>query len=214
VNGDRIYNGALDNASGVATLLELAARLKTGPALRRSVLFLVPTGEEQGLLGSYYFTRRPTIPAKAMVADINFDIVRVYMPWKAYVGYGADESTLEDDVRAVALARGVDVVPDPQPEADLFVRSDQYSFVKAGVPAVFGNVGFKAGSPEDRLLTEWQRDRYHAPSDDLEQPINGDTVRAYNDFTEALVRRVANGTTTPKWKPTSRFRLPNAQPVQ
>ena len=211
VKGDRIYNGALDNISGVATVLELAARLKAGPPLRRSVLFLLPTGEEQGLLGSYYFTRKPTVPTKAMVADINFDILHVYMPWKSYVGLGAEESSLEDDVRAVARARGVTVVPDPHPEADLFVRSDQYSFVKAGIPAVFGNVGFVPGSAEDRLLTDWQRERYHAPSDDLGQPMDGNTVGAFNDFTEALLRRIADTAAPPTWKPTSRFR-PSVDP--
>jgi len=86
--------------------------------------------------------------------------------------------------------RPVAVVPDPHPEADLFIRSDQYSFVKAGVPSVFGNVGFTAGSAEDRLLTQWQRDRYHAPSDDLEQPINGNTVSAFSDFTEDMALKV------------------------
>jgi len=109
--------------------------------------------------------------------------------------------------------RPVAVVPDPHPEADLFIRSDQYSFVKAGVPSVFGNVGFTAGSAEDRLLTQWQRDRYHAPSDDLEQPINVNTVSAFSDFTEALIRRVANQSEPPRWKPSSRFRPADVQPA-
>ena len=214
VKGDRIYNGALDNASGVATVLELAARLVSGPRLRRSVLFFIPTGEEQGLIGSEYFVHRPTVPLRSMVANLNFDILRTYLPWKAYVGYGAEESDLDDDVRAVAKAAGVAVVPDPHPEANLFTRSDQYNFVKAGIPAVFGNIGFTAGSPEDRLLIEWQRDRYHAPSDDLAQPFDGNTVRAFNDFTEALLRRVGNRTEPPRWKPTSRFRPSNDRPTQ
>ena len=149
VNGDAIFNGALDNAAGVATVLDTAANLKDSKAkVRRSILFLIVTGEEKGLLGSKYFAGNPTVPANRIVADINTDMFLPLFPLKRVTVYGLDESTLGDDVRAVAKDMGIEVQLDPDPARNSFIRSDQYSFILRGIPALAMKDGYIKGTRE------------------------------------------------------------------
>ena len=207
INGDRIYNGAMDDGSGIASLIEIAdiAKLENLHP-RRSILFVAVTGEEKGLLGSQYFTRAPTVPLKNIVADINMDMYLPIFPLKSLAVMGLDESTLGADIRAVAAKAGVAVKPDPEPQRNLFIRSDQYNFIRNGVPALFFKFGYEKGSPEEKLAKDWLRERYHAPSDDLNQPVNKPEAAKYNRIMLDLGMRVADADTRPHWNADSFFK--------
>lgn len=207
VNGDAIFNGAMDNAAGVAALLDIAARLKeTGAKTKRSILFVLVTGEEKGLLGSKYFAAHPTIPAKSIIADINVDEFLPLFPLKILTVYGLNESTLGDDIRAVAQPAGVKIQPDPEPARNVFIRSDQYNFVLHGVPALMPAFGATKGSPEQAALNKWNRERYHAVSDDLNQPVDKPAAGEFDGLMTQLVERVADAASKPVWKASSFFR--------
>ena len=208
VNGDRIYNGAMDNGSGSAALLDIAASLKRSPEkLKRSLLFVFVTGEEKGLLGSKYFTQYPTVDPKSMVADINIDMFLPIIPLKTMVVFGLAESDLGDLASEVAQSRGVQVVPDPEPQRNLFIRSDQYNFIRHGIPALAMNVFPAADSAEQKkIFKDWLTNRYHAPSDDLGQPIDFSAAAQYEEIARGLMVRVANDERRPEWKADSFFR--------
>ncbi len=207
INGDAIYNGAMDDASGVATLLEVARMLKEArPALKRSLLFVVVTGEEKGLLGSKYFTNHPTVNGKDIVADINVDMFLPLHPLRYLEVQGVNESTLGEDIRAAARAAGVEVQSDKEPNRNLFIRSDQYSFIRKGIPALAFKFGYVLGSPEEKLHKEWLKNRYHAPSDDANQPVDLAAAAQFNHIILELARRVADEPQRPEWKPSSFFR--------
>ncbi len=207
INGDRIYNGAMDNGSGSALLLDIANSLhRSHPSLKRSVLFVWVTAEEKGLLGSRYFATHPTVPANSMIADINTDMFLPIFPMKVVTVYGLDESGLGDAVREVAEAQGTKVQPDPEPLRNSFIRSDQYSFIRQGIPAVAMKVGFVPGSPEAVIAKKWLTDRYHAPSDDLDQPVDLAAAGKFEDIVQALAVKVANDPQRPEWKSDSFFR--------
>jgi Zn-dependent M28 family amino/carboxypeptidase len=207
VNGDRIYNGAMDNASGVAVLLDLAAQFSAHPEqLRRSILFVVVTAEEKGLLGSKYFAAHPTVPPKSMIADINLDMFLPIVPLKVLKVPGLAESDLGDRAREAAQLFGVRVQPDPEPLRNVFIRSDQYNFIRHGVPALKLDVGFDPGSPEQKIFKDWLTNRYHAPSDDLAQPVDLASAGLYEDIVHQLLISVANTDARPQWKPDSFFR--------
>jgi len=173
---------------------------------RRSILFVAVTGEEKGLLGSKYFTSAPTVPFKNIVADINMDMYLPLFPLKSLTVMGLDESTLGADIRAVAGKAGVDVRPDPEPQRNLFIRSDQYNFIRNGVPALTFKFGYDKDSPEEKLAKDWLRERYHAPSDDLNQPVNKPAAAEYNRIMLDLGMRIANEDTRPHWKDDSFFK--------
>jgi Zn-dependent M28 family amino/carboxypeptidase len=207
VNGDRIYNGALDNGSGTAALIELASSFKAHPEkLRRSLLFVFVCAEEKGLLGSKYFATHPTVPAKSILADVNIDMFLPIVPLKVLKVQGLAESDLGDRAREAAQAYGVRVQPDPEPLRNSFIRSDQYSFVRHGIPAVKLDTGFDPGTPEQKMFKDWLTTRYHAPSDDLSQPVNLDTAALYEEIIRHLLISVANADASPQWKPESFFR--------
>ena len=207
INGDAIYNGAMDNASGVASILEVADHFKEANVkTKRSVLFVVVTGEEKGLLGSRYFSLNPTVPARSMVADINTDMFLPLYPLKIVTVYGLDESTVGDDARAVAQQMGIRTQPDPEPVRNIFIRSDQYNFVRRGIPAVVLKFGNEKGSPEAAMEKQWLTDRYHAPSDDLAQPVDKQAAAKFNVLLEQLIERIADDDARPAWKPNSFFR--------
>lgn len=206
VDGDRIYNGAMDNASGVAVLLDVAASLKRHPEnLKRSLLFLFVTGEEKGLLGSKYFAAHPTVDPKSIVADINIDMFRPLVPLKMLTVLGLAESDLGDVARQVAEAQGVSVQPDPQPLRNVFIRSDQYSFIRRGIPALALDIA-PTTDEEKQLYKDWLTHRYHAPSDDLDQPVDLASAGKYEDITRQLMIKVANDPRRPQWKADSFFR--------
>jgi len=208
INGDRIYNGAMDNASGSAVLLDVAASLKKSPEkLKRSLLFVFVTGEEKGLLGSKYFTQYPTVDTRSMVADINIDMFLPIMPLKTLVVFGLAESDLGDLARDVAQSRGVQVEPDPEPQRNLFIRSDQYNFIRRGIPALAMGVAPDPNSPEQKqIFKDWLTNRYHAPSDDLAQPIDFPAAAQYEEIIRSLMIKVANDAQRPEWKPDTFFR--------
>lgn len=212
INGRRIYNGAMDDASGVASVLDIAQRLSAGPRPRRSVIFLVVTAEEKGLLGSSYFAARPTVPKSAIVADLNFDMPLPLWPLKTVLAQGDHESTLGADAQAVAAAQGLTLVADPLPDRNSFTRTDQFSFVRRGVPALAFKFGFTKGSPEFDIEHAWRANRYHAPSDDLEQPgVLKDEAVKLDAYVAAIAARVANADARPSWLPTSVFAIPESQ---
>jgi Zn-dependent M28 family amino/carboxypeptidase len=207
INGDRIYNGAMDNASGIATLLEVARTLASGTARpKRSILFAAVTAEEHGLLGSRYLAGEPTVAKSSIVANINMDMFLPLFPMKSVMVLGLDESDLGDRVRAVAGRSGLGVKADPQPGRNRFTRSDQYSFIRQGIPALAMKVGFEPGSPEAAIDAKWTRERYHGPSDDLQQPIDLGAAVTFTRLVGALSAEVANHPARPQWKPTSFFR--------
>jgi Peptidase family M28 len=206
VNGDPIYHGAMDNASGVASLLQVARGIKdSGMKPKRSILFLVVTGEEKGLLGSQYFATHPTVKGP-IVADINIDGTLPLYALKFLQIQGLAESTLGDDLREVAGQHGVESHTEYEPDRVLFIRSDQYSFIKEGVPGLFPMFGYARGSAEEKMTKAWSKDRYHSPADNLSQPVDLVAAAQFNTILEKLTLRVANAEHRPEWKPDSFFR--------
>ena len=205
INGDSVYNGTMDNASGIATLLE-SAKAVVAARPKRSVVFVAVTAEEKGLLGSRYYALNPTVARDGIVADINMDMFLPLFPLKTLMVLGLDESDLGDDVRAVATAMNVAVQADPEPQRNRFIRSDQYSFIREGVPALAMKVGYEEGSPEAKIAADWTRDRYHAPSDDLDQPMDRGAAADFTKLIGELCVRVANRDGRPQWKDTSFFK--------
>jgi hypothetical protein len=174
VQGDKIYNGALDNATGSATMIEIArAFSKMNPRPRRSILFVSVTGEEAGLLGSDYFVHYPTVAKSSIVADVNTDMDLMLWPLQDIVAFGAEHSSLEVVIQKATQRMGLVESPDPLAQMVIFIRSDQYSFVKQGIPAVMPSPGFKSSDPKIapfEILGKWEDTRYHQPQDDMEQP--------------------------------------------
>src|SRR5579884_1109671 len=206
IDGDRIYNGAMDDASGVASLLDIADRVRAAAVkTRRSLLFVAVTGEEKGLLGSKYFAAHPTVPAQDIVADINCDMFLPLFPLRILTVYGLDESTLGYDVRAIASKMRIRIQPDPEPSRNVFIRSDQYSFILHGIPSLMLDFGAEKGSPEADIQKRWLSERYHAPSDDLSQPVDKPAAAEFNTFVMKLMERVADAPARPEWKRESFF---------
>ncbi|HYJ30999.1 MAG TPA: M28 family metallopeptidase [Allosphingosinicella sp.] len=206
-NGDRIYNGALDNAAGVAALLDIAAELeRTGARPRRSILFVFVTAEEKGLLGARYFARRPTVPRESIVADLNYDMALPLYPLTGIIVVGAEESGIGAEAAAVARAIGLPLVPDPFPNRNAFTRSDQYAFIEQGIPAAAFKFGFAAGTAEAETERAWRATHYHSTSDDGSQPVFREDEIRLHDFIAALTLRIANAETRPRWHDTSFFR--------
>jgi len=207
INGDRIYNGAMDDGSGSALVMDIAASLKSHPEkVQRSILFLLVTAEEKGLLGSKYFAAHPTVAPKSIVADVNVDMFLPIVPLKILKMEGIEESDLGTRAAAIAQSMGVKPIVDPEPLRNAFIRSDQYSFIKKGVPAVKVDVGFELGTPEQKIFKDWLTNRYHAPSDDVNQPVDLKSAAAYEEFTRRLLLDTANTPARPRWKPDSFFR--------
>jgi Zn-dependent M28 family amino/carboxypeptidase len=207
VEGDTIYNGAMDDASGVASVIEIARLLKESNAKpKRSVLFMAQTGEEKGLLGSRYFAAKPTVPFSKIVADINLDMFLPLYALKVIEVQGLTESSLGETVKAAAADVGVEVQTDREPEQNRFIRSDQYSFIRAGIPALAFKFGYEFGSPEETIRRTWVRDVYHKPNDDLKQPVDVEAAAKFNRVILGLLQRVANDPARPHWNDTSFFK--------
>jgi Zn-dependent M28 family amino/carboxypeptidase len=223
INGDRIYNGAMDNGSGSALAMDIAASFKAHPEkLQRSVLLVLVTAEEKGLLGSKYFAAHPTVAPKSIIADVNVDMFLPIVPLKVLKVGGLEESDLGTRASAIAQSMGIKPIADPEPLRNLFIRSDQYNFIKKGVPSVKCDVTFELGTPEQKIFKDWLTDRYHAPSDDVNQPVDLQAAASYEEFTRRLLLETANTPARPRWKPDSFFRryaadvaaAQNADPVQ
>jgi len=145
------------------------------------------------------------VPARSIVADINLDMFLPLYPLRYLVVIGLNESTLGDRARALAPADGVEVQDDPMPERNVFIRSDQYSFVKLGVPALMFAFGAAPGSPEEKTREEWFRTRYHAPSDDVNQPVDLAAAAKFDELMLRLLAEVADNEARPEWKRDSFF---------
>ena len=207
VAGDSINNGAMDNASGIATLIEVARLLRQSEQpLKRSVVLLACTAEEKGLLGSRYYAAKPTVEMENVVANLNFDMYLPIVPLRAVMALGAEESDLGELLRAAAGEAGLEVQPDPEPARNRFIRSDQYNLIKRGVPALAFKFGVEPGSANEEAMTAWYRDRYHSPSDDLSQPVNQQGAVEFNRLMAELVTRIANAPERPQWHADSFFR--------
>jgi len=207
INGDSIYNGAMDNASGIAAILEVANTLhESGAKPARSILFLAVTSEENGLLGSRYYAAHPTVPAASIVANVNTDMFLPLFPLKTLMVLGLDESDLGRDIRATATELGLKVQADPEPQRNRFVRSDQYSFIRSGIPALAMKVGYEENTPQAEIARKWTAERYHAPSDDLQQPIDLTAAGTYVQVVSNVAMRIANRPDRPKWNDASFFK--------
>ena len=196
--GDRINNGALDNAIGIASLIEEAKRFTaSGTPPKRTVMFLAVTGEEKGLVGSDYFVNHPTVPLQTIVADVNLDMPVLLYTFEDMIAFGADRSTLGPIVTKAVNAVGVGLSPDPMPEQGFFVRSDHFNFVRKGIPSVFLWPGIKGAgrAPFEDFLAK----RYHRPGDDLTQPILWDQGVRFVATNYAIARGIADGAERPLW---------------
>jgi len=207
IHGKTIYAGAMDDASGVASVLEAARIFSQAPQRpKRSMLFLVFTGEEKGLLGSRYYAGHPTIPEQSLVADLNLDMFLPIFPLKKLHVQGLEQSTLADEAREVGAAHHIEIAGDPEPDRNSFIRTDQYSFVQAGVPALAFKFGWTAGSPEYKAWRAWLAERYHSTDDDLTQPVDFAAAAQFNDYFADLARSVADNPSKPHYLDTSFFK--------
>jgi hypothetical protein len=206
VAGDAIRNGAYDNASGVANLLETARALSRLPARpRRSVLFAAVTAEEKGLLGSDYLAAHPPLP---LVADVNMDMSLSLFPPKDVIAFGSEHSSLGAVVAEAAAAAGLALSPDPMPRLTIFIRSDQYCFVRRGVPAVMLMAGLTSRDPGidgPARFAEWLANIYHSPKDDMSQPIDFASAARIAEVNLRIARRLADAPRRPTWKPGDLF---------
>lgn len=204
---DRINNGAMDNASGVAVLLETARILaKSNP--KRSILFTVVTGEEKGLLGASYFVHNPTVPLSAMVANVNLDMPVLLYDFADIIAFGANHSTMGNIVEKAAGRHGIKLSPDPMPERAIFTRSDHYNFVKKGIPSVFLMTGFTSkteGENGGQVWGEFFAKHYHKPSDSLDLPINYNSAELFADINIEIGLTIANEQQKPHWLADSFF---------
>jgi Zn-dependent M28 family amino/carboxypeptidase len=200
---DKINNGALDNASGVSILLETARLLSSMPEKpKRSILFVVVTAEEKGLLGSSYFANNPTVPAMQMVANVNLDMPVILYPFADVIAFGSTHSSLGTIVETAAKKIDISLSPDPMPEQALFTRSDHYSFVKAGIPSVFLMTGFKSKDPEvdgGKVFGDFLKNHYHQHSDEIKLPIRYDAAASFAEVNMMIGLEIANGKERPTW---------------
>jgi len=208
VDGDAIYNGFYDNAMGSAMVLEIARALASAPERpRRTVVFVLVTGEERGLLGSDFYAHHPSVPG-TMVANVNLDMPLFLHPVADLVAFGAEHTTLGEAARLAAEAHGFRLSPDPEPEESIFVRSDQYSFVRQGIPAIYLDTGFASrdgGDAGRRATAEFREAHYHRPSDEAGLGADWDAVVRFTAANAQLVRAVADADEPPRWLPGSFF---------
>jgi len=203
--GDHLFNGAMDNASGIAVLLQIARDLSKKKAPRRSLIFAAVTAEELGLLGSRAYVADAHARGQRIVANLNTDMFMPLYPMKQVMVFGLEESDLADDVRATAAELGIEVQTDPQPQRNRFIRSDQYSFIRVGIPSLATKIGFVADSPDAQIESKWFAERYHAVSDAPDQPVDLGAIGTYQEFTKRLALRVANRKVAPRWNDSSVF---------
>ena len=204
VDGDAIYNGAFDNAGGCAVMLEIArafSQLSSRP--RRSVMFMAVTGEEQGLLGSDYFANNSPVPIEKVVANINFDEPIPFVPsLRDVIAHGAEHSSLGRTAAQAATESGLEMSPDPFPDQGMFIRTDHYSFVKQGIPALFLEMGYKsseAGVDVLKARMKWMETVYHSPKDDVSQKFDYRTGARFARFAGLVGQKIAMETERPTW---------------
>ncbi|MDX1498449.1 MAG: M20/M25/M40 family metallo-hydrolase [Woeseiaceae bacterium] len=206
---DNIYNGYYDNASGIGTMLEVARALAAAkPGPRRSILFLATTGEEKGLLGAEHFAANPTVPVEKIVANVNMDMVMFLWRAEDVVGFGVQHSTLEPVLAEAAEAAGLALSPDPFPERGYFTRSDQFPFVRKGIPAVFLATGFRTAEPgvdPEALYKDFMDNHYHGASDDASLRFDTHSARSVALVDYLMTMAIANADERPTWRPDDFF---------
>jgi Zn-dependent M28 family amino/carboxypeptidase len=198
VDGDDINNGMYDNAMGTAIMIEAARALAANPP-RRSILFVALTAEEKGLLGSDYFANYPTVPSDSIVANVNMDMPLFLFPVNEMVAFGAEHSSLGAVAEAAATAEGFKLVPDQMPEEILFSRSDQFSFVRQGITAIWLDSSIESSDPNvdgPAVIADHLENHYHKPSDDLTRPIVWENALS---FTRAIGWGIGNADERPTW---------------
>jgi Zn-dependent M28 family amino/carboxypeptidase len=204
VNGDAIYNGAMDNAVGIGLILAAAEELAAKPRTARPILFAALTAEEKGLLGAYHLARTPPSRVQRYAANVNIDMPLFPAPVRSLIAWGAEHTTLGALTETVATRAGYVVTPDPMPEETIFVRSDQYPFVQSGVPSIYLSSGMKPVDPAVDLPGRWTEHlkvRYHKPSDDLSQPMDWPSAGALAGLITDVLRDAANANPAPAWLP-------------
>ena len=202
-NGDRIRNGAMDNATGVATLIEVArAMSRPGNRPRRPILFAAVTAEEIGLLGAEYLADNVPVQGR-VIAVVNLDMPILTYDFQDVIAFGAEHSTMGPIVERAAARMGVRLIPDPLPEQGLFTRSDHYKFVRAGVPSVFLMTGF--GGEGRQRFTSFLEHEYHSPQDDLSQKFNWQAGARFAQLNYLIAREIADGAEAPLWYADSIF---------
>ena len=198
VKGDTICNGAMDNAMGIASMIEVAhgfKHLKAQP--KRSILFLAVTAEEKGLVGADYFAQNPTLPKGNLVGNVNLDMPIVTYDFKDVVAFGAERSSIGPAVARAGATMGIALVPDPQPEQGIFTRSDHYRFVQQGIPSVFLVTG--PGGDGAVVGAAFQKTHYHQPSDDMNLPFKWGAATRFVALNLAIARDLADAAERPRW---------------
>lgn len=203
IDGDGIWNGAYDNASGTAMVLEVARAFTNLPAPpKRSILFLATTAEEKGLLGADYFAINPTVPKDAIVANLNMDGALMVYPMKDLVIYGSEHSSLGEVFERAAARMDIELSPDPIPQETVFIRSDQFPFVRQGIPAAYAFVGLQTTDPDidaEAAFWEWMATRYHTPKDDMSQEMHFESGARYAGVNFLAGYLVAQDPERPAW---------------
>jgi Zn-dependent M28 family amino/carboxypeptidase len=213
---DKIHNGAMDNATGVATMLEVArAMMESGDRPKRSILFAAVTAEEDGLLGAQYLARNPITGAGKVVGVVNLDMPVLLYDFQDVIAFGAEHSTMGPIVERAAGRIGIKLTPDPLPQEGLFTRSDHYRFVQEGIPAVFLMTGFANGGQEK--FTGFLATDYHKPTDDMKLPFDWNAGAKFARINYLIASEIANAPEAPRWYSDSFFGnmlAPNAQKAQ
>jgi Zn-dependent M28 family amino/carboxypeptidase len=195
---DRIYNGAMDNGAGVATLLEVArAAAAATDKPRRSMIFLATTAEEKGLVGADYYAHNPTVPIGQIVGNVDLDMPLLTYEFTDVVAFGANHSNIAKFVEQAVAPMNVKLMPDPMPEQGIFTRSDHYQFVRQGVPAVFLMTGYANGG--EKAWGEFQAEYYHSPKDDMSQKIDWKAGAKFAEANYRITRAMADSKTPPLW---------------
>ena len=207
VNGDGLYNGALDDAAYVALLIQMADDIKAGklPHPKRSLLLCVFTGEEKGLLGSNWYVEHLTVPKEKLAADVNLDQLRPLFPLNILTAEAVKDSTLGQTARDVGKPMGIEIREDKEPERGLLRRADQFPFLRIGVPAISFIFGYDEGTESERRYREWYQVRYHRPQDDLTQPMDFAAAAKFDQFFYKLVDTIADTPARPSFLPGSQF---------
>jgi Zn-dependent M28 family amino/carboxypeptidase len=195
---DRIYNGAMDNGAGVATLLEVArAAAAATDKPKRSMIFLATTAEEKGLVGADYYAHNPTVPIGQIVGNVDLDMPLLTYEFTDVVAFGANHSNIAKFVEQAVAPMNVKLMPDPMPEQGIFTRSDHYQFVRQGVPAVFLMTGYANGG--EKAWGEFQAEYYHSPKDDMSQKIDWKAGAKFAEANYRITRAMADSKTPPLW---------------
>jgi len=206
---DNINNGAMDNASGVSVMLETARLfVESGQEFDRSIMFLSVTAEEKGLLGADYFANNPTVPLNSIVANVNLDMPVLLYDFADIIAFGASHSTLGETVSKAAKQFDTEQSPDPMPEQAIFTRSDHYTLVKKGIPAVFLMTGFNSrteGEDGGEVWGKFFAEHYHKPSDGLNLDINYEAGARFTNINFAIGKEIANADQRPQWLEESFF---------